>query len=143
MEITKVIDLPADIQALVTGSLTEGFLFLQRLVDDFEDGSNSFDCAGEVLMTARLKGNLVAIGGINIGAGNAARLRRFYVCRSCRKKSVSRKLLNELENYAAVFIKDIELYSDTSSASKFYESCGYIAVHENKVSHRIILPLQK
>ncbi|RVU85602.1 N-acetyltransferase [Leucothrix sargassi] len=135
MKVQAIKQLPPDIQVLVSESQPEGYRFLKRLVDDYRNETNLFDQHGEVLISVRDDNTLVAIGGINNHDG-VARLRRFYVSKAHRRSGVGRLLLEALESHAALFFSEVLLFTDTTEASRFYEACGYIAVSENKVSHR-------
>ena len=135
MKIEKIIELPADIQYLVSESQVDGFRFLKRLVDEFNSGINRFDNLGEVLLAVREQDKLIAIGGINNDNG-VARLRRFYVSKRYRRTGLGSRLLKELEQTAIKSFSEIVLFTDTSDAGKFYQSCGYTWVEERGISHR-------
>lgn len=135
MKIEKIIELPADIQYLVSESQVDGFRFLKRLVDEFNSGINRFDNLGEVLLAVREQDKLIAIGGINNDNG-VARLRRFYVSKQYRRTGLGSRLLKELEQTAIKSFSEIVLFTDTSDAGKFYQSCGYTWVEERGISHR-------
>ena len=128
-------ELPTNIQELISESQSEGYRFLKRLVDEFNTETNLFNQQGEILLSVMDNDVLVAIGGINNRDG-VARLRRFYVSKAYRRSGVSRQLLEQLESHAALFFSEIVLFTDNPQASRFYEACGYLAVSEDKVSHR-------
>ena len=133
--------LPSDIQTLVLESQSEGYRFLKRLVDEFSSETNLFNQQGETLLSVRDNDVLVAIGGINNRDG-VARLRRFYVSNAYRRSGVGRQLLEALERHAALSFSEIVLFTDNLQASRFYEACGYVAVSEDKVSHRKVFTKQ-
>lgn len=135
MKIEKIRALPGDIHNLANESQADGFRFLKRLVDDFSNGTNRFDGIGEVLLAAREQGHLIAIGGIN-NIDGVARLRRFYVSKAYRRTGTGRLLLNELEQHAKDVFSELVLFTDTASASRFYQACGYMSVNEAGISHR-------
>ncbi|MEJ2762963.1 GNAT family N-acetyltransferase [Photobacterium sp. MCCC 1A19761] len=135
MEIEQIITLPQDIQGLVLESQSEGFRFLQRLIDEFDSDENRFNGPGEILLAIRDNGTLIAIGGMS-NCNGVGRLRRFYVSQLYRRAGVGRRLLKQLENYASSSFSQVVLFTDTLAAGRFYESCGYVAVHEEHLSHR-------
>ena len=141
MIIQELKALPNDIQTLVTESQSEGYRFLKRLVDEFSSETNLFNQQGEILLSVRDNDVLVAIGGINNRDG-VARLRRFYVSKAYRRSGVGRQLLEALERHAALSFSEIVLFTDNPQASRFYEACGYVAVSEDKVSHRKVFTKQ-
>lgn len=61
-------------------AIAEGFNFIDTLVGDWADGSNRFDGPGEVLLGCFDRGELIAVGGLNVDpfAGNPGigRIRR-------------------------------------------------------------------
>ncbi|AIE86562.1 hypothetical protein [Fimbriimonas ginsengisoli] len=52
------------IQPLVEASLSEGYRFVQRLVDEWQTGINRFDKPGEALFGAYRNNRLVGVGGL-------------------------------------------------------------------------------
>ncbi len=134
MKIEKVEQLPSDIETLITESQLEGFRFLARLQNDFVSGVNKFNRHGETLVTVRVDGKLVAIGGIN-RQDDCARLRRFYVSKCSRRLGVGCELLEFLEKHAYQYFTKVTLFTDTLQASQFYEACGYLPVNTHHVSH--------
>ncbi|SBS38059.1 acetyltransferase [Marinomonas spartinae] len=134
MKIEKVEQLPSDIETLITESQLEGFRFLARLQNDFVSGVNKFNKNGETLVTVRVDGKLVAIGGIN-RQDDCARLRRFYVSKCSRRLGVGRELLEFLEKHASQYFTKVTLFTDTLQANQFYEACGYLPVNRHHVSH--------
>ena len=50
---------------LVDESLSQGFLFIERLIREYDNGFNCFDKAGEILLTVSTQGNVIGIGGLN------------------------------------------------------------------------------
>lgn len=100
MEIEQLTTLPHDIQGLVLESQSEGFRFLQRLIDEFDSVVNRFNGPGETLLAVRDNDTLIAIGGLN-NCNGVGRLRRFYVSKKYRRAGVGRRLLKQLESDAS------------------------------------------
>lgn len=119
-----------DLNHLVKESKEEGFRFLERLVNEYENGSNTFDKPGESLYGLFNKeGVLVAIGGLNADPFSnekcAGRLRRFYVSKDYRRHGLGRLLVNQLITDAKHFYKVLVLNTDTEQGDKFYTSIGF------------------
>lgn len=135
MDIESINKRPIGLKELVCESELEGFRFLTRLSNEFDSSGKAFDQQGETLMVARDADRLIAIGGISNHDG-VARLRRFYVKKAYRKLGVGTLLLQNLEMFASQYFSCITLFTDTASASKFYEARGYLPVAEPRVSHQ-------
>ncbi len=134
MEDFKVIKLKSlfhiDLTHLVKESKEEGFRFLERLVNDYENGTNKFNNHGESLYGLFNKeGVLIAIGGLNIDPFSndekVGRLRRFYVSNDYRRNGIGRLLLSQIIYDAKNFFKVLVLYTDTEQGDKFYNSLGF------------------
>jgi N-acetylglutamate synthase-like GNAT family acetyltransferase len=119
-----------DIQHLVEESKEEGFQFLEKLVKEYKNGTNTFQKQGESLYGVFNHNNLlVAIGGLNIhpfsNEEKVGRLRRFYISKYYRRRGLGRKLLTEIISEAKKHFTILVLYTNTEEASDFYLSCGF------------------
>jgi GNAT superfamily N-acetyltransferase len=117
------------IDTLVIESQNEGFHFLNRLVKDYENGTNKFDKPGEALYSIfDVNDKLIAIGGINVDPfskeNGIGRLRRFYVGKAYRRKGLGRILVQRIINHTATF-RVIVLNTDTEQGDLFYKSLGF------------------
>ncbi|MDP1442176.1 GNAT family N-acetyltransferase [Priestia megaterium] len=137
-ELKRVKDLlNIDLTNLIIESKKEGFLFLERLINDYKNGTNIFSKPGEFLYGVfNQEGSVIAIGGINKDPFSPneriGRLRRFYVSRDYRRKGVGRSLVTRILKDASEHYEIIVLYTDTEHANKFYTSLGFIK--DNSVS---------
>ncbi|MGE7931610.1 GNAT family N-acetyltransferase [Viridibacillus arvi] len=119
-----------DIDSLVKQSKADGFRFVERLVNDYKNGSNTFNHIGEGLFGVfNEEGVLVAIGGLNkdpfSNEQSIGRLRRFYVCKAYRRKGIGSLLVKRIIDEAKKYYKIIVLHTDTEQADKFYSSIGF------------------
>jgi GNAT superfamily N-acetyltransferase len=143
----KVIDDLNDVNVskLVEESEAEGYRFLKRLVKQYEDGTNTFNKAGEVLYGVwDPSGELVAIGGLNrdpySDKSGIGRLRRFYISEHARRQGVGTKLLNEILAYGKGHFSEIVVRTDSSIADAFYRANGFSAdLGMPDVTHHIVL----
>lgn len=124
-----------DVSRLITESEEEGYRFLTRLVQDYEDGSNTFNQDGEALYGAwDGLDNLVAIGGINRNPytdnKDEARLRRFYTLGEARRKGVGSQLLSELMEHAKGTFSKVTCRTESAKADKFYRANGFEETHD-------------
>ncbi|CAM3162203.1 GNAT family N-acetyltransferase [Filibacter tadaridae] len=119
-----------DITKLVEESETEGYRFLSRLVDDYKDGTNTFNQPGEALFCIRDKGeNIVAIGGVNQSPfsedNKVARLQRFYVEADARRQGAGSALLKEITDHSRDYFNEITVRTESSKADAFYRVNGF------------------
>lgn len=128
----KVIDdlKQVDVTKLVEESEAEGYRFLRRLVNQYEDGTNTFNKAGEVLYGVwDPAGELVAIGGLNrdpySDKSGVGRLRRFYISEHARRQGIGTKLLQEILDYGKGHFSEIVVRTDSSIADAFYRANGF------------------
>ncbi|NHM30888.1 GNAT family N-acetyltransferase [Neobacillus terrae] len=115
---------------LVLESKENGFRFLDRLVNDYKNGENTFDKDGESLFGVfNQQGTLIAIGGLNIdpfsGDEKVCRLRRFYVSDAYRRKGIGTLLLNTIVSEAKNYFNVLVLHTDTEEAAKYYKAYGF------------------
>ncbi|MEK4487146.1 GNAT family N-acetyltransferase [Psychrobacillus sp. FSL H8-0484] len=123
-----------DLFHLIKESKKEGFRFLERLMIDYEDGTNTFHRAGECLFGVYTKqGVLIAIGGLNLDPFSddqkVGRLRRFYVAKEFRRRAVGTLLLNEIITEARKYFNVLVLHTDTVQAAAFYHHFGFLDVN--------------
>ncbi|WP_102275334.1 GNAT family N-acetyltransferase [Cytobacillus massiliigabonensis] len=116
---------------LVDESNCEGFRFLNRLIHDYMNGTNTFNKFGEALYGVFNKKNkIVAIGGLNIDPFSAeeliGRLRRFYVCKEYRRNGIGSMLLTKIIIEANHYFKVLVLHTDTIQGDRFYTAHGFI-----------------
>lgn len=131
MNIKVIEDLKqVDVSKLVEESEAEGYRFLRRLVNQYEDGTNAFNKAGEALYGVwDHTGELVAIGGVNrdpySDKEGVGRLRRFYISEHVRRQGIGTKLLKEIVDYSKGHFTELVVRTDSSSADAFYRANGF------------------
>ncbi|WP_175625151.1 MULTISPECIES: GNAT family N-acetyltransferase [Oxalobacteraceae] len=139
LKTSRVTQLPDDIDALLQPATSEGFRFLNRLVQDYSAGINCFDQPGEALYVIRRNEDLIAIGGINVESSisdrRLGRIRRLYVHPDERRGGIGRLLMTEIEKHATECFDTLQLFTDTTDASNFYCRLGYQLVTGDTVSH--------
>ncbi|ALS79854.1 GNAT family N-acetyltransferase [Planococcus kocurii] len=131
VEIKEIQDLKAmDVSKLVEESEAEGYRFLRRLVDQYEDGSNTFNKTAEVLYGVwDHQDHLVAIGGLNrdpySSKESVGRLRRFYISTNARRQGIGTKLLQKIIEDAKGHFHELVVRTDSSAADAFYRANGF------------------
>ena len=118
-----------DLDGLVKESKEEGFRFVERLINDYKNGSNTFNQIGEGLFGVfNEEGVLVAIGGLNKDPFSneqyIGRLRRFYVDKEYRRSGIGSLLVKKIINEAKRSYKILVLHTDTDQADQFYSTIG-------------------
>ena len=137
IEIKQVEVLPKAISELAKQSDKEGFSFVHRLIEEFENGVNRFDQAGEFFLLAYDGEKLIACGGLNQqrsedeNQSKIGRVRRFYVLPKYRQHGVGKMLLQYLEKKAIQNFSALCLQTDTKSASNFYQKMNYVYVQNH------------
>ncbi|WP_210469294.1 GNAT family N-acetyltransferase [Sporosarcina sp. 6E9] len=119
-----------DISRLVQESEQEGYRFLTRLVNDYQDSSNTFDKPGEALFFIQNdSGEVVAIGGVNQSPfsddKDVARLQRFYVAADARRQGVGSILLEEIVRHSRDTFREMTVRTESSKADAFYLANGF------------------
>lgn len=130
LHIKRVVDLPMDeLQPLRDEATAQGFEFVGRLIDEFENGRNRFDKAGEALFIVREDDALVGIGGLNIdhyaGDPTVGRVRHVYVLAAQRRRGAGRALLMAIMTAAFESFAELRLRTNTREGALFYESLGF------------------
>ena len=144
MKIVRLANL-SELDPLVKLARVENVRFLDKLVNDYNTGENTFSAEGEALFTVFVGGELVAVGGLNINpyqalehhtrVGLIARLRRVYVHPGYRRRGIGAALVRRIELGASPYFELLYLFTDSPRAVTFYESLGYSPVKHKKVSH--------
>ncbi|WP_318841572.1 GNAT family N-acetyltransferase [Metabacillus halosaccharovorans] len=113
-----------DLNILIKQSKEEGFRFIERLVNDYKNGANTFNNSGEALFGVfNEKEELIAIGGLNKDTYSQkpyiGRLRRFYVTKEYRRNGIGSLLIKRIMNEAVKYYKILVLHTDTNKLITF------------------------
>lgn len=130
VRIVKSNSLPiAELDAIIAEANEEGWLFLNRLVDEWRSGANRFDGVGEALFLAYRQGKLVGICGLNIDPyahdPRIGRVRHLFVSRSHRRCSIGRMLIEAVRAEAKRTFRELRLTTDSRDAGAFYRRMGF------------------
>lgn len=123
----------------------EGYRFLERLVNEYLNGSNTFSKPREALYGAfTSQGELVGIGGVNLDPfsnnQDIGRLRRFYISKSFRREGLGSQLLYNILQDARRHFRVIVLHTDTGHGDQFYQANGFIKGDQYpKATHYLLL----
>jgi GNAT superfamily N-acetyltransferase len=124
---------------LVAEAEADGHLFLRRLSDAWASRENRFDRTGEILLTARIDGGLVGVGGLNIdpfaAAAGVGRLRHLYIARNARRLGVGSALVRQLLAAAQPCFSVVRLRTHSPDAAAFYARLGFQPADEPDATH--------
>ena len=131
-------------ESLRLESEKEGYRFLGRLEEEWGNGKNRFSKKGEALFKVVYLKELVGIGGITqdpyVIKEDFGRIRRFYIKPNWRRKGIGQLLLQYIIINQSGHFKEINLRTDTDSASQFYEKNGFERVlDKTHQTHRLRL----
>lgn len=119
-----------EISHLVQDSKEEGFNFLIKLINEYENKINVFNKTGECLYGIFQGDTLIGIGGLNKDPytvdNNVGRLRRFYISKDYRRIGLGNLLLNRLLCHAEKYFKIVVLHTDTKRGDAFYTVNGFV-----------------
>lgn len=150
VRIVRLFDLPlADIQPLLLESRTQNYRFVDRLVDEYVDGSNRFGLLGEALYAAYVDNRMVGIGGLNRdpyvgeaedGDMGVGRVRHLYVLSDWRGRGVGGSLMEQITDEARQQFAVLTLRTFSPDAANFYVAIGFEATADvESVTHRLVL----
>lgn len=118
-----------ELQQLLNDSQKEGYRFVKKLIDQYNQGTNLFQAEGECLFLAKTEGTVIGVCGLNQDPYSAkrhiGRIRHLYVSPPYRKLGVGRALLKDVISEAD-FFSILTLRTDNPVASKLYCSNGFI-----------------
>nr|WP_294943963.1 GNAT family N-acetyltransferase [uncultured Mucilaginibacter sp.] len=133
------------IDDLAAESKQQGYLFVQRAIDEWNSGENTFSGDGEQLFGLVAETKLVGIGGLNRDPYThdlkVGRVRHLYIRDAYRRKGYATVLMNTIIDAGKHHFDTLRLFTDNPAASEFYTTLGFQKVNGQKVSH--VLNLQK
>ena len=119
----------AALDPLLAESLSEGYRFVQTLLDEYTSGVNRFDTPGAALLGTYRDSRLIGIGGVHqdpyLQRVDVGRVRHVYVLREFRRHGVGRLLLDGLIDHATAHFTMLTLRTNTTAAAAFYEAIGF------------------
>jgi len=121
---------PADrLGALVVESERQGFRFLRRLLEEWQQGTNRFDRSGEVLFVARAGDDVIGVCGLSLDPyaddPQVGRVRHLYVLVPHRRAGVGEQLVNDVIEAARGHFGRLHLRTDSVTAARLYERLGF------------------
>ena len=144
-KVVKLMKLPSDdLQPLLEESREQGFEFLDRLVLEYENGTNQFQRAGEALFGIYRDQQLIAIGGLNrdpyLADSDVGRVRHLYVLNAWRNQGIGKRLVETIIEEAKQQFRLLTLRTFSDQASGFYCAIGFQTEPKiNNATHYMVL----
>src|SRR5690606_16545365 len=141
IQIKKVTDLNTfDITTILESSLSEGYRFIRRLIEEYKNGTNRFDKKGEILLIIELEKQVIGIGGLNIdpylNEEQVGRIRHIYIDPKHRGKRIGKQLVELLVEESSKDFKKLRLLTENPIADQLYQKVGFKKVEGHyKASH--------
>lgn len=122
---------------------SEGYLFVQRTIHEWDSGKQRFSSHGEGLWQILLDGELIGIGGLSrdpyLNDGFTGRVRHLYILAEFRNKGYGKQLLRHILAAASGHFNTLTLYTDNPVAALLYEHLFFYPFTGYKVTHRLDL----
>ena len=138
---------PYDWTEILSASRHEGHNMVNRLLTDFQAGTNRFDAPGEILFVHLETGAVVAVCGLNreeeTGFGKAGRIRRLYVSPGYRGRGLARHLIEAILSSAIDHHEMLTVNVGKLAARGFYEHLGFMPVTHPRITHIKELDVRK
>lgn len=135
----RLLLLPPGFELLRQASLAEDLRLLQRLSDEWTDGTNRFALRGEALFGTFHAHMLVGVCGLSVdpylGAPGVGRVRHLYVSPAHRRCGLGRALLETVVHHADPYFQRLRLRTDSHDAGQFYLSQGFRLTDEPNATH--------
>lgn len=117
------------LKPLLDESLSEGYRFVQTLLDEYQSGANRFETTGAILLGVYAQGHLIGVGGVQqdpyLQRADIGRIRHVYVLNACRRHGIGKLLLHALVDHARQHFTMLTLRTNTPDAARFYEAIGF------------------
>ena len=145
-ELITQLDSIVDLRRLHADARAHGFGPFDRLIGDYETGTNRFEKPGETLLVANVQGAVVGVCGLNIDPFAAdrriGRIRRLYVQSSFRRDGLGRGWVHAIEAVGARSFEVLRLRTHDVEAGAFYRALGYVGIDDPNATHLKQLGIQ-
>lgn len=133
--IVRLHDLPRlEIHPLRLESQRQSHRFIDRLITEYESGTNRFALPGEALYGVYSGERLIAVGGFNrdpfLADSDIGRVRHVYVLSEFRRQGIGTRLLRRIIDEARLHFRLLTLRTFSEDAAKFYVALGFALTSE-------------
>ena len=142
IQLVRIIDdLPDDFERLRAEAAADGHRHIERLSQDWNNGTQRFADDGEALLAAYQAGELVGIGAITREPSTitepALRLRRLFVSPGARRNGVARTIVAALVQEGFDNAALLAVHAGDAIAVAFWEAQGFQPVAGQAWSHEL------
>ena len=126
------------LNGLAVEARQQRYQFMDRLLDEARSQTNVFQKEGECFCGAFADGLLVGCGGVNQDPyldRKVGRLRHVYVLQAYRRSGIAATLVRDLLRRSESAFKIIRLRTSDESASKFYDTLGFMRTNHETATH--------
>ncbi|HEY4286380.1 MAG TPA: GNAT family N-acetyltransferase [Puia sp.] len=131
------------ITQLANEALLDGFTFVQRTIEEWESGLNTFSKPGEKLWALVMEEEVIGIAGLNrdpyTSDENSGRVRHLYIARAYRRNGYARLLMGKIIQEARGRFASLRLFTENPAAACLYEAMGFGKAEGFKVTHTLEL----
>jgi RimJ/RimL family protein N-acetyltransferase len=131
----------SSLKELAEEATRAGDNFVQKTIEEWENGKNTFSKPGEKLWLISIENEIVAMGGLNrdpyIDNDKVGRVRHVYVSKKYRGQGLSKVLLKLIIDEAKKHFKILRLSTHNPIAASLYESFGFEKNDTYKATHII------
>ncbi|MEL7240174.1 MAG: GNAT family N-acetyltransferase, partial [Planctomycetota bacterium] len=129
--ITHIEDIDA-LRPLAAAATDEGHRMVNRLIEEWHEGTNRFNDPGEVLLDAKDVSNIVAVCGLNrdpyASDPRVGRVRRLYVAPTHRRRGIASLLLRAILRQAKSHFDVLHVRTSNPEADHFYRHLGFSTI---------------
>ncbi|MFA7193865.1 MAG: GNAT family N-acetyltransferase [Candidatus Paceibacterota bacterium] len=134
------------LQDMANESTLDGDLFIQKTIDEWRSGVNTFSKPSEKLWGLTIDDEIIGLGGLNQDPytenPEVGRVRHVYIMKKYRGLGLSKILMKLIINRAKQHFTSLRLSTKNPVAISLYESLGFEKTEEHKATH-IIKDLSK
>ena len=125
---------PDQLDPLAEEARSQGYRMLDRLQQEWREGTNRFDREGECVLIVVWEDRIVGVCGLNrdpyCSLKDIGRVRRLYVASGVRRRGVGRLLVEAIQQRCPGVFQQLRLRTDSSAASDFYQALGFRPVKD-------------
>jgi GNAT superfamily N-acetyltransferase len=130
--IQPVSHLPIDrLSSLLAASQREGFRNIDRLIQEWQAGTNRFEGTGEALFVAEQNHVWIGVCGLTDDPygplAGIGRIRRLYVLPTYRRSGIGRALVGAVINQARANFQQLQVRTESLVGDRFYRALGFMA----------------
>ncbi len=130
-----------NLQPLADEALADGDKFIQKTIDEWKGGANTFSKNGEKFWALVIGDEYIACGGLNQDPytedKTVGRVRHVYVLKKYRGQGYSKVILNLIMEQAKKYFHSLRLSTYNPVAASLYQSLGFEKVDEYKANYII------